>query len=45
MGEMKNAYAILIGKPEGIRPLLRHRSSWEDNIKMRHEVTVCEVVG
>jgi hypothetical protein len=34
MGEMRNAYKILIGKPEGKRPLGRQRSRWEDNIKM-----------
>jgi len=31
MGEMRNAYKILVGKPEGKRPP-KHRS--EDNIKM-----------
>jgi hypothetical protein len=33
MGE-KNAYKILVGKPEGERPLGRPRHRWEDNIKM-----------
>jgi hypothetical protein len=33
MGE-KNAYRILVGKPEGKRPLRRPRHRWEDNIKM-----------
>ena len=28
------AYKVLVGKPEGKRPLLRHRHSWKDNIKM-----------
>jgi hypothetical protein len=31
MGE-RNAYRILVGKPEGKRPLGRHRRRWEDNI-------------
>jgi hypothetical protein len=34
MGEKSNAYRILVGKPEGKRPLGRPRQSWEDNIKM-----------
>jgi hypothetical protein len=33
MGE-KNAYRILVGKPEGKRPLGRPRHRWSDNIKM-----------
>jgi hypothetical protein len=33
MGE-KNAYRILVGKPEGKRPLGRPRRTWEDDIKM-----------
>jgi hypothetical protein len=32
--EKKNAYRILVGKPEGNRPLGRPRHSWVDNIKM-----------
>jgi hypothetical protein len=31
---MRNAYQILVGKPEGKRPLGRPRRRWEDNIKM-----------
>jgi hypothetical protein len=31
---MRNAYTILVGKPEGKRPLGRPRHRWEDNIKM-----------
>jgi hypothetical protein len=34
MGEMRSAYIILIGKPEGKRPLRRHRCRWEVNIGM-----------
>jgi hypothetical protein len=34
MGEKRNAYRILVGKPEGRRPLGRPRRKWVDNIKM-----------
>jgi hypothetical protein len=34
MGEVRAAYKILVGKPEGRRPLGRPRRRWEDNIKM-----------
>ncbi|KAJ4435492.1 hypothetical protein ANN_18108 [Periplaneta americana] len=34
MGESRNAYRVLVGKPEGKRPLGRPRRRWEDNIKM-----------
>jgi hypothetical protein len=34
MGEKKNAYRILVGKPGGKRPLGRPRCRWVDNIKM-----------
>jgi hypothetical protein len=34
MGETRNAYRILVGKPEGKRPLGRQIRRWEDNIKM-----------
>ncbi|KAJ4452158.1 hypothetical protein ANN_03676 [Periplaneta americana] len=34
MGESKNAYRVLIGRPERGRPLGRPRCRWEDNIKM-----------
>jgi hypothetical protein len=33
-GEWRNAYRILVGKPEGKRPLGRPRCRWVDNIKM-----------
>jgi hypothetical protein len=34
MGEMRNAYRLLVGKPEGKRPLGRPRCKWVDNIRM-----------
>jgi hypothetical protein len=34
MGEKRNAYRILVGKPEGKRSLGRPRRRWVDNIKM-----------
>jgi hypothetical protein len=33
-GEKRNAYKILVGKPEGIRPIGRPRHRWVYNIKM-----------
>jgi hypothetical protein len=33
-GEKRNVYTILVGKPEGKRPLGRARRRWEVNIKM-----------
>jgi hypothetical protein len=34
MGEKRNVYKLLVGKPEGKRPLGRPRCRWIDNIKM-----------
>jgi hypothetical protein len=34
MGEKRNAYMILVGKPGGKRPLGRPRRRWVGNIKM-----------
>jgi hypothetical protein len=34
MGEKRNAYGLLVGKPEGKRPLGRPRRRWVDNIRM-----------
>jgi hypothetical protein len=34
MGEKGNSYMILVGKPEGKRPLARPRRRWVDNNKM-----------
>jgi hypothetical protein len=32
MGEEKGVYRVLVGRPEGKRPLRRPRSRWEDNL-------------
>ena len=34
MGEGSGVHRVLVGKPEGKRPLGRPRRRWEDNIKM-----------
>jgi hypothetical protein len=34
MGEEREVHRVLVGKPEGKRPLGRPRRRWEDNIKM-----------
>jgi len=34
MGERRGVYRVLVGKPEGKRPLERPRRRWENNIKM-----------
>jgi hypothetical protein len=34
MGEKRNAYKLLVGKPEGKRTLGRPRRIWVDNIRM-----------
>jgi hypothetical protein len=34
MGERRDVYRVLVGKPEGKRTLRRPTSRWQDNIKM-----------
>jgi hypothetical protein len=34
MGEGRGVYRVLVGKPEGKRPLGRPRHRWEDNVRM-----------
>jgi hypothetical protein len=34
MGEERNVYRVVMGKPEGKRPLGRSRRRWEDGIRM-----------
>jgi len=43
-GEIRNAFSILVGKPEGKRPLGRRRHRWEDNIRMDRREIVLEGV-
>jgi len=43
MGERRGVYRVLVGKPEGKRPLGRSRRRWEDNIKMDIEEVGCGV--
>jgi hypothetical protein len=40
MGEERKVYTVLVGKPEGKRPLGRPRRSWEDGIRMDLRETV-----
>jgi len=41
IGEGRGMYRVLVGKPEGKRPLGRPRRRWEDNIKMDLQEVVC----
>jgi hypothetical protein len=46
MGEMRGAYNILVGRPEGRRPLGRPGRRWEDNIEMDlGEIGFGDVIG
>jgi len=40
MGGRRSGYRLWVGKPEGKRPLGRHRPRWEDNITMDHHEMV-----
>ena len=42
MEQSRNAYRVLVGKPEGNRPLERPRRRWEDNIKMDLREVGCD---
>ena len=44
MGEERGAYRVLVGKPEGKRPLWRPRRRWVDNIKMDLQEVGCGYV-
>jgi hypothetical protein len=41
MGDSTDVYRVLVGKPEGKRPLGRRRLRWEDNIKMDLQEVGC----
>jgi len=41
MGVRRGAYRVLVGKPEGKKPLERTRHTWEDNIKMDFQEVGC----
>jgi len=44
MGEGRVVYRVLVGKPEGRRPLGRSRRRWEDNIRMHLREVGCGCV-
>jgi hypothetical protein len=41
--EEKDVYGVLVGKPEGKRPLGMPKSRWEDNIRMKLQEVGCGV--
>jgi hypothetical protein len=41
MGEERGVYRVLVGKPEGKRPLGRHRRRWDDNSRMDLQEVRC----
>jgi len=41
MGEERGMYRVLVGKPEGKRPLARPRRRWVDNIRMDLQEVEC----
>ena len=41
MGEEREVYSVLVGKPEGRRPLARPRRRWVDNIKLDLQEVEC----
>jgi len=41
MGERRGIYRVLVGKPEGKRPLGRPKHRWENNIKMYLQEVGC----
>jgi hypothetical protein len=44
MGKRRGVYRILVGKPEGKRPLGKHKYGWEGNIKMALQEVGCGFV-
>ena len=45
MGEEKEVYRVLVGKPEGKRPMGRPRRRWVDNIRMELQKVGCGYMG
>ena len=45
MGEERGAYRVLVGKPEGKRPVGRPRRRWVDNIRMDLQEVGMSVYG
>jgi hypothetical protein len=45
MGKSRNAYRVLVGKPEGKTPLRRSRLRWEDNINIDLQKLGCGGYG
>jgi hypothetical protein len=41
MGKRRCVYSVLVGKPEGKRPLGRPRCRWEENIRMDLQEVEC----
>jgi hypothetical protein len=41
IGKRRGVYRVLVGKPEGTRPLGRPRHRWEDNINMDLQEVAC----
>jgi hypothetical protein len=41
MGEWRGVYRVLVGKPEGKKPLGRPRRRWEDNVRMDLQEVGC----
>jgi hypothetical protein len=44
MGDSRCVYRVLVGKPEGKRPLGKPRHRWEDDIKMDLQEVGCGVM-
>jgi hypothetical protein len=45
MAEGRGVYVVLVGKPNGKRPLGRPKCRWEDNIKMDLQAVGCRDMG
>jgi len=45
MGDERGVYRVLLGKPEGRRPLVRPRRRWMDNIRTDLQEVGCGYMG